>query len=144
MIAALGLAACSGAGSQEQVFALLDRSGQPVALASQSQVGNLARGSMVTARVEGREQTLMVGDAMGMRPMTGISAPMATMGMQAPSPAPAVMAAPLPPAEAATRPARRLRLARSAAQPSGSDATGATPTGRARLPTSRAVSRSVM
>lgn len=144
LLSVLGLAACTGDGRNEPLYALVDRTQRVVAVAGQSQLGGAPAGSEVQVVVGGREQTLMVAERVGTGPIlraTPAPAPEMALASAELTPLPVTTAA-LPPPErtGSAQQARRAGQRGAVASEPGMNAR----TGRRAGPTSRAVSRSVM
>lgn len=140
LAALLGVTACAGHQGEEPLYVLRDSMGRSVAMAGTSQLGGAAPGTMLRANLGGVEQSLMVGERVGLGPRLA-SGPVATpleaaVGAAAAPVAPAAalppvsevpllaatpvtatpLAAPEPPP--ARRPTRRTRSVPPAAEPS--------------------------
>lgn len=135
--ALLGTAACAGPHGEEPLYVLRDSMGRSVAMAGASQLGGAAPGTMLRANLDGREQSVMVGERVGLGPrLAAASAPVAPAPL-APAPEAAVLppvselplvalpaisitplAEPEAPPAPPRRPARRARPAPPQAEPS--------------------------
>lgn len=151
LAALLGTAACTAYPGEEPLYVLRDSMGRSVAMAGASQLGGAAPGTMLRANLGGVEQSVMVGERVGLGPamapqpvamqpgalqLAAAGGPAASLPPVAETPLMSgVTSAPLdPPATTSSATNRRTQASTS----SGST------TGRRRGPPPRSVSRSVM
>ncbi|WP_431301580.1 hypothetical protein [Sediminicoccus sp. BL-A-41-H5] len=147
--ALLGTGACAGHDGEEPLYVLRDSMGRSVAMAGASQIGGAAPGTVLRANLGGVEQSVMVGERVGLGPAMGPRpAAAAPVAVAAVAPAAAlppiaeipimggVTAAPLDPLAASSgTEASPTRSAQGAGQ---------NPSSRRRGPPPASVSRSVM
>lgn len=152
--ALLGTAACTGQYGEEPLYVLRDSMGRSVAMAGASQLGGAAPGTPLRVNLGGVEQSVMVGERVGLGPAMGprpaAAAPVAVAAVAPAAVAPVaalppvaelpimggVTSAPLdPPAASSGAQASPTRSARGAGQ---------NPSSRRRGPPPASVSRSVM
>jgi hypothetical protein len=152
LAALLGAAACTAHPGEEPLYVLRDSLGRAVAMAGASQLGGAAPGTTLRANVGGVEQTVMVGERVGMGPAMAppatAASPVQTAAAAPATPLPPVAEVPLlsgvtsaPLSPPAAAPQGGSTANRRAAQ---QVATGENPAGRRRGPPPRSVSRSVM
>lgn len=157
LAALLGTAACTGHYGEEPLYVLRDSMGRSVAMAGASQLGGAAPGTTVRASIGGVEQTVMVGERVGMGPAM---APLVTAASPMPVAAAPAPAAALPPV--AEVPLMAMVTSTPLAPPAAEAPTGAAtggaastrrtqriaagenPSGRRRGPPPASISRSVM
>ncbi|WPB83367.1 polyadenylate binding domain-containing protein [Sediminicoccus rosea] len=157
LAALLGTAACTSHYGEEPLYVLRDSMGRSVAMAGASQLGGAAPGTTLRANVGGVEQTVMVGERVGMgpamAPRQAAASPMEMAAATAPAePLPpvaevpllsGVTSTPLSPPDAAPQ-AGSTTTGSTTTRRAQQVAAGETPTGRRRGPPPRSVSRSVM